>query len=136
MSIRKKQFPCGHKGLGRFCHACAQEEAQRLKDEQEDTALREAKAARVEGFLADPIDLRLLPHEPLIQKARQILRQIAATQDYRPFFGKRMEADRTVLSVPLNYRYRLLFRIHPDRIEPLSIMSHETYNHAKDRLCA
>ena len=135
MPIRVKQFACGHKGRGQYCHACAQQEAVRRAKQEHREARHSAKVARAVAFNHDPIDLRILPSESLIDKARGILRHITQTRDYRPFFGKRMETDRTLLSVPLNYRYRLMFRVHSDRIVPLAVMSHERYNHAKERLC-
>lgn len=32
--IRKKKFPCGHQGLGKYCHRCEDEKAGRLKVSQ------------------------------------------------------------------------------------------------------
>lgn len=134
MPIRRKRFPCGHKGQGQSCHRCAQQDTIRLHEQRVRQAKATAKRASEEAFLHDPINLRALPSKRLVSKARQILHTVIVTRAYRPFFGKRMDYDRSVLSVPINYRYRLLFKIRPDRIVPLSVMSHETYNHAKDRV--
>lgn len=92
---RKKTFPCGHSGKGRFCHRC-----QAAKNEQEAAANGasnghahangkhpkqrvddggEAKADKEawrETFDADPISLRHLPSRNLVIRARQILSEI------------------------------------------------------------
>jgi len=134
MPIRRKHFPCGHHGKGQYCHVCTRDSEDRKGREAQRLARKDKKIQRAEAFTHDPIDLRGLPSPQLIDKARHIIHHITTTKEYRPFFGKRMEADRSLLSVPLNYRYRLLFRIQPTHIEPLSVMTHETYNHAKQQL--
>lgn len=35
--IRKKKFECGHEGLGKFCHRCAEEKAGRLQAKRRST---------------------------------------------------------------------------------------------------
>jgi len=131
MPVRRKHFPCGHHGKGQHCHVCAHQELDRKSREAQRSAKIAEKIQRTHAHLNDLIDLQTLPSPQLVDKARHIIQHITRTRDYRPFLGKRMEADRTLLSIPLNYRYRILFRIHPDRITPLSVMTHETYNHAK-----
>ncbi len=131
MPIRRKYFPCGHHGKGQYCHLCERQAEDKQSRETQRVARKDQKIQRVQAFTNDPINLRDLPSPQLVHKARHIIHHITTTKEYRPFLGKRMEADRTLLSIPLNYRYRILFRIHPDRITPLSVMTHETYNHAK-----
>jgi hypothetical protein len=82
-----------------------------------------------ESFAHDVIDLRRLPTRPLVCKARAILAQIAAGIPYTRFRGKRFDYDRTVISVPLGRRYRLLFRDELGALYPLCCLSHEVYNH-------
>lgn len=61
MTVRKRKFPCGHRGAGRYCHRCAQAEAlearaaayksSKDKDAKElyRTLTEEAKRLRTEG---------------------------------------------------------------------------------------
>jgi hypothetical protein len=42
--------------------------------------------------------------------------------------GKRFNFDRTLLRIPVSYRYRLLCRWQAGRIIPLQVLSHEAYN--------
>jgi hypothetical protein len=62
-----------------------------------------------------------------------ILDQIAAGVPYTRFRGKRFRYDRTVISVPLGRRYRLLFQDEGGALHPLCCLSHEAYNHWKPR---
>lgn len=49
---------------------------------------------------------------------------------YPRYGGKRMYYDRSVISVPIGYHYRLLLRELEDcRKIPIKIISHEAYNH-------
>jgi hypothetical protein len=99
---------------------------QRLTNLQ-DTA--SCQAAWKESFAQDAIDLRRLPTRSLVCKARAILAQMAAGVPYTRFRGKRFQSDRTVISVPLGRRYRLLFEDEGGVLCPLYCLSHEAYNH-------
>jgi hypothetical protein len=117
MSGRKRTFPCGHKGRGQYCHRCAQEqEAQSRKQAWKDT------------FAQDPIDLRCLPNRTQVEKARTLLAEIAQGRPYTDFRGKRLNHDRTLISVPLGLDYRLLFQDTGSGLLPLACLSHEAYN--------
>lgn len=133
MPIRRKHFPCGHHGQGQDCHSCPLIDTERKNREAPRVAWKEDTLQHIQAFTNDPINLHDLPSLKLVHKTRHIIQHIPTTKDYRPFLGKRMEVDRSLLSVLLTYRYRLLFRIPPGHIEPLSVMTHETYNHAKQQ---
>lgn len=123
MSRRKKTFPCGHKGYGQICHACAQVQAEQEQRKQ-------AKEDWQATFRQDPIDLRDLPKNVVI-KARQILHGLANHQDYRDFHGKRLRHDRFVISIPVTRNYRLLCRDQGSFLTPEAVVSHEEYNVCK-----
>lgn len=78
-------------------------------------------------FADDPVDLTHLP-KPIVIKTRQIL--VALNQGIAPshFRGKRLSFDRTLLSIPVTYRYRLLCRWYANQIIPLQVFPHEAYN--------
>ena len=42
--------------------------------------------------------------------------------------GRRFNFDRTLLRIPVSYRYRLLCRWQSGQIIPLQVLSHESYN--------
>lgn len=135
MAIRKKHFDCGHSGLGRFCHRCAQSTApgdrrRRKSRDQFDPEVPTATCfTPADG--GDQISLSVLPTPGLTQKALSILAAIVDHRaPYTRYGGKRMYYDRSIISVPIGYHYRLLFREMDDsRKIPIQIMSHETYNH-------
>lgn len=79
----------------------------------------------------EPLSLSMLPTLGLAQKALSILVDIVDHRaPYTRYGGKRTYYDRSVISVPLGYHYRLLLRELDDhRKIPIQIMSHETYNH-------
>jgi hypothetical protein len=148
---RKKTFPCGHSGKGRFCHRCQaamheQEAAatqvttngsangngkhhkHRADDEDETKADKEAWR---ETFEADPISLKHLPSRNLVIRARQILSEIDKGAPWHQFNGKRLQHDRNVVSIPLGRRYRILFRTDDGAPKPVEVLSHEAYNGTK-----
>ena len=120
MAGRKRTFACGHQGRGQYCHRCAQE--------QEVAARKTAWKIRFED---DVIDLRHLPNRSLVDKARIILAQIKEGKPYTDFRGKRLNHDRTIISIPLSRDYRLLFRDEGGSLHPLQCLSHEAYNTKK-----
>jgi len=132
MPRRRKQFPCGHQGYGQVCHRCAQAQVAKVQD----AILREqARLERQEWqatFAADVIELQGLP-KTIVLKARQVIAELMAGTDYRQFKGKRLNHDRSVISIPLSYDYRLICHDVGDRIEPRSVLSHEDYNVKKPK---
>ncbi len=88
---------------------------------------REAKQQWQQRFAADPIDLTHLP-KPIVLKTRQILAALEQGVSPAQLQGRRFSFDRTLLRIPVGYRYRLLCRWYCDRIVPLQVLSHEAYN--------
>jgi hypothetical protein len=84
-----------------------------------------------ETFEADPIPLRHLPSKGLVQRARLILGEIQKGAPWHQFNGKRLQHDRTIVSVPLGRRYRILFRTDEGAPRPVEVLSHESYNGTK-----
>jgi hypothetical protein len=73
------------------------------------------------------LDLTRLP--PVVaQKAQHILAALAAGQSLKTLKAKRFAFDRSLIRVPVTYRYRLLCRQVGSRIFPLKLLSHEAYN--------
>ena len=136
---RKKTFPCGHSGKGRFCHHCA---AQKARQDAAAAAGSEAKSkgsgnarsdkeAWLELFHSDPIPLAHLPNKSLVRRARVILEEIGKGAPWHQFNGKRLQHDRNVVSIPLGRRYRILFRTDDGAPRPVEVLSHEAYNGTK-----
>ncbi len=130
MPKHRKTFPCGHRGFGQTCQHCRQIEQQRQQLEVFKAKQHQAKQAWKASFQDDPIDLRGLPAH-IVQKARQVLTALANGSDYRQFRGKRLHYDRAVVSIPLNYDYRLLCEELEGKLVPRRVMSHEEYNGTK-----
>ena len=86
------------------------------------------RAAWHASFAQDVVNLRRLPTQRLVCKARAILDSIALGTPYTRFRGKRFHWDRTLISVPLGLHYRLLFRDEKGVLRPLCCLSHEAYN--------
>jgi len=82
-------------------------------------------------FDHDLIDLRLLPRPDLVIKARQIVREIQETRDDRPYKGKRLTHNRSIISIPLNDDDRILFQDRAGELVPLNVLSHEASNTTK-----
>lgn len=126
---RKKIFPCGHEGYGQHCHRCAQQHRDQHSRQAEQAEQRARKAEWKASFAHDPIDLRLIQHRrDLVQKARQIIAAVAAGEHPGAFGGKPLNYDQQVISVPLDYSYRLIFHETTEQIIPHLLESHETYN--------
>lgn len=132
---RKRKFPCGHRGKGRFCHRCEAEkrEAERRQKAREADAKDpgDDKEAWRETFESDPIELSHLPNKGLVRRARTILTEIDRGAPWHQFNGKRLQHDRNVVSIPLGRRYRILFRTDDGPPRPVEVLSHEAYNGTK-----
>jgi hypothetical protein len=151
---RKQTFPCGHTGKGRFCHRCETDRrdssgftpaagltvagpkaessgAHSAKDADKVDLDKIDKETWRESFEADPIPLRHLPSKGLVQRARMILEEIQKGAPWHQFNGKRLQHDRTIVSVPLGRRYRILFRTDDGAPRPVEVLSHESYNATK-----
>lgn len=119
-----KTFPCGHKGKGQYCHRCEQERV----EQESVNSHRAEKQAWQEQFKLDPVDLTILPNRKLVEKARQIIKEIAEGAPYTAFKGKRMNFDRNIISVPLNHDFRLIYQQTQSGLVLADVMSHEEYN--------
>ncbi|MDX2240082.1 MAG: hypothetical protein NW224_05295 [Leptolyngbyaceae cyanobacterium bins.302] len=75
----------------------------------------DAKQQWKQTFAADPIDLTHLP-KPIVIKTRQILAALEQGVSPAQLQGKRFSFDRTLLRIPVTYRYRLLCRWYCDRM--------------------
>ncbi len=140
---RRKQFICGHRGFGKYCHRCmplSGKEQPVLPDEVTSAPLllrrkrvwksvqrQQAKQRWRESFAYDPIDLTHLP-KPIVLKTHHILALLNQGVAPSQLQGKRFKFDRTLLRIPVTYRYRLLCRWYGDRIVPLQVLTHEAYN--------
>lgn len=127
----RKEFPCGHRGFGQTCHQCRSNvvilQTEMKSDVPDITEQKQIRQAWRESFAADPIDLTELPKK-VVLKARQILQALEDGADYRQFDGKRFHFDRSLISIPVNYSYRLICRDEGGKPIPLKVVSHETYN--------
>jgi len=132
MPRRRKQFPCGHQGYGQVCHRCAQLQDAKAREATEREQARLERQQWQATFADDLIDLQGLP-KTIVLKARQVIAELVAGTDYRQFKGKRLNHDRSVISIPLTYDYRLICHDVGNRIEPRSVLSHEEYNVKKPR---
>lgn len=143
---RKQTFPCGHTGKGRFCHRCETEKRDSGGDGKPKPEAGATQAAKEPDkidldkidketwratFEEDPISLRDLPDKKLVQRARMILDEIQRGAPWHQFNGKRLQHDRTIVSVPLGRRYRILFRTDEGAPRPVEVLSHEAYNGTK-----
>jgi len=132
---RKKTFPCGHKGKGRFCHTCRVEKDRRAAaaevEDETQMSKADAKEAWRNSFEDDPIPLKHLPNKGLVRRARTILQEIDRGAPWHQFNGKRLQHDRTIVSIPLGRRYRIIFRTDDGSPRPVEVLSHEAYNATK-----
>ncbi len=135
MSIRKKHFPCGHTGLGKHCHACAQQ-VRILAQSASRKHQRKTKSAGSTIHDAKDVygaDLSVLPTERYRAMASTIIREITEnTHQYTHYRGKRMAYDRRIISILIGRNYRLLFRELADGTKTvIKVLSHEEYNGTK-----
>ncbi len=126
MPGRKKKFPCGHVGQGQYCHRCESKKKPKLGEKS-----AEEKSAWKALFDEDVVDLRALPNQSTVLKARKILGEIEDGVPYTNYLGKRLNHDRTIISVPLTRHYRILFRDEGGTLTPMEVLSHEDYNTKK-----
>ncbi len=132
----RKLFACGHRGFGQYCHRCdafSTEKRDRTTEIQPVVVdVRRVKKPKrdhswYQRFDRDPIELRHLP-KSIVIKTRRILDLLDQGVAPGELKGRRFNFDRTLLRIPVSYRYRLLCRWQADRIVPLQVLSHEAYN--------
>ncbi|MCR1347058.1 hypothetical protein NRY68_14960 [Acidithiobacillus ferrooxidans] len=85
--------------------------------------------------VADPVDLSCIQSPAMATKARRIIQAVTSGESpYTAFRGKRLICNRTIISIPLNDNYRILFRELPGGAkEPIKACTHETYNTKKPK---
>lgn len=79
-------------------------------------------------FAARKIQVGRIPPK-ILQKARAIIARIERGETYTAFRGKRLNANREQISIPVGRKWRMLAREHPDGLRVYALLSHETYNH-------
>jgi len=87
--------------------------------------------SKLKTLKSDQIDLSRLPTQKIADKVRRIMDAIAAGTCYTSFKGKRMRYDRSVISIPVNREYRIIYDKCSNGIFPRTVMSHESYNGTK-----
>lgn len=73
------------------------------------------------------VELGHLPRE-VACRARVAIAALEAGVSLKVLRGKRMRFDRTIVRIPVGYRYRLLCRQYEGGFRPLRVVSHEVYN--------
>lgn len=133
--MARRSFPCGHAGKGQYCHRCKQEEQAATQKAQARVAEVEERRADKQAweatFADDVIDLHVLQTRERVTKARDLLRRLAGGEPYTALGGKRWESDRSVISIPIGWGYRLVLRDDGGKLRPLACMTHEAYNSLK-----
>lgn len=120
----RKRFACGHQGFGQYCHRCAEQKKRKeVRQKLRQTQRQQWQAT----FAHDEIDLRHLPQQ-IVKKARKVIADLNQGTQYWQLSGKRLDAMRNAIRIPVTRRYRLLCRDEGDQIKPIQIVSHETYN--------
>jgi hypothetical protein len=120
----RKTFPCGHTGKGQYCHRCHEKELEMAAK----VALRFEKQERLrKAECITGVDLSGLPLN-VSEKASDIINKIRGGVPYMQFKGKRMDSDRTLISIPVGYSHRMLCRDTDKGLCVLSVLSHEDYN--------
>lgn len=130
MPKRKRTFPCGHKGYGKICHRCNQQEVTKDSHSQAIEDKRTKKLEWEASFTQDIIDLRGLP-DYVVTKARTILAGLSDQKSYRDFGGKRLRHNRFIISIPVTRNYRMLCQDSGNLLVPQKVLSHEDYNVCK-----
>lgn len=130
MTGRAKQFECGHRGRGRWCHRCAAEQHARERETQQAaavaSALAETKGAFRKLFPGQSRDCEAFPIQ-VVERAVVVGAALAAGQSPSVLRGHRMPFDRTVFRFHLPGHYRLVVR--DEGTGEMTVMSHEQYNH-------
>ena len=122
MPVRKKTFPCGHRGSGKFCHRCAE-------DEKRKNQISQARAERRSRLSASPIPLNHLPAN-VADKTLRVIVELQSGASYLDFMGKRLKTigQRDVILIPVGRRHRLICREVNGSLEFVEAITHEEYN--------
>ena len=122
MAGRRKQFTCGHIGKGQYCHRC---EAEELQHQKELLAKRNWEAK----LSSSPVPLEGFPRA-VAEKTLSIVDALERGQSHFDFRGKRFVSmgQRSIISIPVGRRYRLICEDQGDRLHYKELITHETYN--------
>jgi hypothetical protein len=122
MSIRKTNFPCGHRGKGRYCHRCACEaEIAKRRDQ--------AKSEWKSRLSSAPIPLGHLPAD-VADKTLGVIAELERGASYLDYLGKRLKTmgRRDIISIRIGRRHRLICRESNGSLEFVEALTHEEYN--------
>lgn len=111
----KKTFQCGHTGMGRWCHRCAQKAPEKTHI-----------PAAVQYAMENGLDVDGLPGH-IVLKAASIVRRLKAGDAWTGMGGKKLNGS-SLVSIPVGARYRLLAELEGGRPIPRRLMTHEDYN--------
>lgn len=73
------------------------------------------------------VSVRSVP-EHVLEKARLIVCRLDEGVPYWQMRGKRLQRDRTVISIPVGRHYRLLAVDRNGQVSPRELLSHAGYN--------
>jgi hypothetical protein len=74
-----------------------------------------------------PINLMSLP-DLTAERAMFALDQLYLGVPYQVLRGKRIQGQRTVISIRVDHSYRLICRDGADGVKPVEVVSHEVYD--------
>ena len=118
----KKLFPCGHAGKGKYCHRC----------EQKLTAAKLATKHIAPVYAAGSAEGVLPGSESAPKatkaKAQEVARQIREGTSVSFFKGQRLRHDRSIISIPIGYSWRLVCLDTEGGVEVKGLFTHEEYN--------
>ncbi|MCS1410136.1 MAG: hypothetical protein M2R45_03325 [Verrucomicrobia subdivision 3 bacterium] len=133
MAGRKKTFPCGHVGKGKFCHRCVQEEERRRNEEKRKQEQARAKSEWNDRLTAPSVrHLRLnqLPTEAA-RRMLDVIGELKNGKNYQAFKGKRLKLmrKRDIISIPIGRDHRLICRVRRGQpLEFIAALTHEAYS--------
>lgn len=118
----RKRFPCGHRGLGQYCHRCAENRMRSFASGRKRID-RQALAAVLGVRPAD------FP-EGVLARAAGICEQVAGEglPALRRFRAKKIVSLDDVFSIPIGRHHRLLFRVHGGLPRYRELLTHEQYD--------
>lgn len=129
---RRKGFPCGHVGLGSYCHRCEQEE--RSAAERRSVTVERGLQYEVVAYRWD----ELFPGQrgechkfqlPVAQRAVELAEELLLGNHYSVLGGHRMPCDGTRVRFKLPGANRLVGRlVARDEVADLRVMTHARYN--------
>jgi hypothetical protein len=147
----RRVFDCGHKGQGKFCHRCSNDQkavlavqalaeerearraaaAAKPRQRKEPPAKDPAEAERIRALKAAaagaPIDLSAAESLPAVmERALDVLTQLDAGTHPLSLGGQKLTSRRGYFSVPVGLRHRIFVDAYS--LKPTEFLSHEAYN--------